>query len=70
MVLKVFLAPGVPGNAEREEEPLGRLDDEGPPRLDGFPRMPKERLLPLLEEGMPVVRGKLGPFVAASDMFE
>jgi len=65
MVLKVFLAFVILANAEREEEPLGRLDEEWPARLDGFPRMARERFL-----GIPVVRGKLEPFVAASAIFE
>jgi hypothetical protein len=65
MVLKVFLAFVILANAEREEGPLGRLSEEGPARLDGFPRMAKERFL-----GIPVVRGKLEPCVAASAIFE
>jgi len=64
MVLKVFLAFVILANAEREEEPLRLDDDEGPARLDGFPRMAKRFL------GIPVVRGKLEPCVAASVIFE
>jgi hypothetical protein len=69
MVLKVFLGLVIPVNAAREEE-LVRLDVERPMRLDGFPRMVEETFLSVLEEGMPVVRGKLGPSALVSAMFE
>ena len=68
MVLNVFLVLGIP--TTREVELLGRLDEERPTRLDGFPRRFKERFLPVLAEGIPVVRGKLGPCVLVSAMFE
>jgi len=65
--VKEFLGLRIPENALREEE---RRDEEALERLDGFCRVTKEGFLPLLGEGIPVVRGKLGRRGVPSDMLE